>query len=483
VGALLAFEMSLPAAGQSYFNSGNPFQDPVAPSPRSAFQNPGDNYRGGGVPYSPPPMTQGGYNVKLGPVYGNFFSGLSFEYTDNATLLGGGSAEENLWITPSVGGNFRWQVTEQARLLAGVSVGYRFSVLLEDFDQLMVNVGPGSVIDYSFSVGDVRISLFNQLGSSVATTDRPEVAGSTTVNGVRFSRLFNSSGVSAQWVPLKNTSLSVGYSFNLDLGLDDDFSQLDGYSQVVNAAVFQRLGPDWTAGLSGGMAQNDFFENFQNSSQSVFFGPVATWQPSDFLTVSGNVRYNITEFQRDGQIQDTTDATGFSFGLNVNHQLTQRISHRAGGGRAFNLGFGSNFTESWFASYNLNWQLLEYLPISLGANYQIFEQSGGVLTFAPPPGTRGVPGAVPILLTPTGPLFPGDSPLFPAGASVTPNGLITVPNRGESGETLTFILSTGLQLTRQLSSSLSYSHHIRISNTTAQNFSVNTVVLSFNYQF
>lgn len=489
LGVAAAWVVSSDARAQVYFDARNPFTAPVPPLPaeQPTPTTPGDEFQAReNLPYRPGAFNPGAYNLKMGPVYASFGAGVGLTYTDNALQTATGDKEANLTVGPSLNGSLRWQATENARLQLGIGVGYYASLLVDNLDQLSIN--PGTSIDYAFSLGDVVLTFYDRVSSGSSVGLRNDIVGTGNSQGLRFNRLNNAAGLSASWVPLLGTSVNGSYSFSMDKGINDSYGQLDGQSHSLSASVFQRLGVRWTAGLSGGASQNSYQQKFQNSSKSFGVGPLVTWKPTSFLNFSASIRYTLMASENDGQTGDQSDFSGLTGSFSIGHRINRYMSHGVSFGRNANMALGSNFSVSYNAAYNLTWQVTERVPISLGFDYDSFKQSGGLQIFARPPRSIYVP-ANPATGEPSA-LYVFDDPLNPLvptavfkGVVQTPDGFIGVPTAGQSGNSWGVSLSTGLQLTRKLSSSLGWSYRSRTSDFVYGSFAAHSVTLSFGYQF
>ena len=466
--------------GQAYFDTRNPFTEPVAPQPPPAPEamRAGDDFRAAErVPYRPAGFDEGNYNLKLGPVLATFGASVSFAYNSNALQSSAGGDNYDFSINPSLNTNLRWQITDNARLGLNFGIGYRFNLVQEDLNSLTIS--PNTSIDYAFSVGDVLFTVFNRISSANDASRRADIIGTGNALSVRFNRINNSSGLSTEWAPYTDLSVSADYTFSLERGFDDSYSMLNGQSQTVSTALFYRLHPDLTVGISASASLNDYASNFQNSSKSYGVGPTATWRVSEAISVNASVRYTMINSERDGQIQDSSDFSGISGSLSVRHQLTQFVSHSLSLGRSVNGSLGSNFQVSMEAGYQLSWRITDFLPINFSASVDQAEQSGGLAIFAAPPGSiyfppdpaNGIPG---ILVTPIDTF---------SGVVLTPGGLFGVPVPGQTTLSYRFGVSTSYQITQKLGSSLGWNYTIRDSDFVLGDYDAHTVTLTLNYAF
>ncbi len=431
---------------------------PVAPP--GASSNPGESFRslqglaGNTAPYTPAPGAAGmipeGIGVRWDTGAVTFNTSVSFSYTDNA--LQGASEfgkQDDFIILPMVGVTIFQQVSESAQLSFNVGVGYHYSLNFDDLTQ--VNLAPNGTINYSFVIGETVFTLFDRINGNAG--NRPEIAGNGLSSGVDLNRVQNQVGLSVNHAFTEDTSASGMYGFTIDRGLNDQFAILDQDQHTVSAGAYHRLSTYWTTGLSGQAVKTTFSEQFQNGSTTYGAGPMLSFQPNDFIMVSGSVQYTISEFTTDGQVSDTSDFSGLTYQLSARHRITENISHTLTVSSGVNSGLGSNFTEMFMTAYQASWQFHERIGLNLGFTYSKIIQS------------QAQQGLVPIT--------------FPAGTFLVPVTFIA----NDEATIYDFNLGTGYQLTDRANLGLNYHHSIRDSIFAGRSFSVNIVTLAINYRF
>lgn len=431
---------------------------PVAPP--LANSNPGESFRGlqglagNTAPYTPAPGAAGlipegiGLRWETGAV--SFNSSVSFAYTDNA--LQGSSdfgKQDDFIIQPMVGMTILQQISESAQLSFNVGLGYRYSLNFDDLTQF--NLTPNGTINYSFVIGDTVFTLFDRINGTGG--NRQEIAGNGLSSGVDFNRINNQVGLSVNHAFTENTSVSGMYGFTIDRGLNDQFGILDQDQHTVSAGAYHRLSPYWTTGLSGQAVKTTFSQQFQNESTTYGAGPMLSFQPNEFILLSGSVQYTISEFSSGGQISDTSDFSGLTYQISATHRITDNVSHSVTVSSGVNSGLGSNFTETFMAGYRATWQFHERMGLNFGFTYSKITQS------------QSQQALVPIT--------------FPTGTFLVPVSFIA----NDEASLYDFTLGTGYQLTDRASLALTYNHSIRDSRFATRSFSVNTVTLGVNYRF
>lgn len=452
---------SLPGFGAPAGQLGVPGYMNTAPViPPVASSNPGESFRslqgltGNTAPYTPAPgaatMIPEGFGLRWETGAITFNTSVSFVYTDNA--LQGSSdfgKQDDFIIQPMLGMTIFQRVSESAQLSFNVGLGYRYSLNYDDLTQF--NLAPNGTINYSFVVGETVFTVFDRINSTGGS--RAEIAGNGLSSGVDFNRINNQVGLSVSHAFTEATSASAMYAFTVDRGLSDQFGILDQDQHTVSAGAYHRLSPYWTTGLSGQAVKTTFSQQFQNGSTTYGAGPMLSFQPNDFIMLSGSVQYTVSEFSNNGQVSDTSEFSGLTYQLMASHRLSTTISHSATLSSGVNSGLGSNFTETFTTGYRASWQFHERMGLNFGFTYSKMTQS------------QSQEALIPIT--------------FPTGTFLVPVSFIA----NDEASTYDFSLGTGYQLTDRANLSLSYNHSIRDSRFASRSFSVNTVTLSVNYRF
>jgi len=430
----------------SYLTDAPASQLPTVPNRAG---DPADAFRAiPGLPYQRPTMAGPGKRA-AGLTYG-FFGGVDTSYTDNALLTGNGlGASDDLLVTTSVGVRLGYAITDQSSLDVNLGVSYRYSMNYQSFTQF--NLVPNSTLAYRLLVGDVMLNFYNRTTSGADY--RSELAGNGSASAVNLNRLSNSSGLTGIWAPTKDVSVSAGYSYDINRGLEDSFAILDQDTHSLSAAVYDRLSPYWTVGLSAGASFTSYAKNFQNDSTGYSAGPMVSFSPNDYITISASVRYQIVEFSTSGTVGDRRNFGGPTWNLSASQILTPHLTHSATVSSGVTSGLGSNFTESLSAGYTLGWQFMKNVGLNASFTYTDVKQSGrssGLFVYQ----VNGVNYLVPVTVT-----------------------------LNDSAVLYDFHVGTGYQFSPNLRGSIGYSHIIRDSTFATRGYHANTVSVGVGISF
>ena len=426
------------------------------------------------MPHRPQPIEPiHDYNIKYGRWTARFDGSMGIQYNDNVNLVDAGGQNsgpnDDLTLTPSLGISIAHPISKYNGFRLDISIGYASHLNYPQLDGL--RIGPRSSMDFHSKIGDVTLTLFDDMSSSSDAATRTEIVGTGNPSSVNFQRFVNTIGASAFWNPTRMFSLSAGASYSLERGLSDSFSQLDRDSRQFTIAAYQRLHDAVTVGLSSFYNDYSYPKKIQNDGAIYGVGPLVSWSPNRFLNVNAAAHYTITQFGKTGTIQDTQEYAGLTYDLTVSHVLSREVTHALTFSKNINTGYGSNFTDLLSLSYRLNWTVDRKTGFSFNSSFQQSKQSAG--KFALPQ------SQLPFIL------LGGEEIIqYPVGSSVDPaTGMVLIPVSTEAAD----IYQVGVGLTRQigrrLSSGLGISRIMRETSARGLSYSQDTVTLTINYRF
>ena len=432
------------------------------------------------LPYVPAPSRpQRAYNFKFRNTTIQLGASLATAYSDNALQGSAGSGQDDFTVTPAINIGMDAPLSADHSFRIDVGVGYRYSVNFSELNSLYIT--PRSVIDYRIRIGDVMVTFFDQLSTTVDSFQRVDLRANGTAAGVDFARLNNTAGVSTAYSLSRDTSLVGGYSFGLDRGLSDAYGNFDSNTHSLNAALYHRLRRQLTVGLAGSYNITEFQQSTAalSNSDGWSVGPLLAYRPSEFLNFSASVRYTSIQYERIGGVFAASNPATVTFDLNATHQINRYLSHTLSGGRYFNNSLSSAQMETLAVNYGLSWRAFRNSAINAGVGWQNFKQSGNTLAQLFPSRDAAIAAL-------TG-LPQNDGTLItPAEAA----SIYDFYSFSSSGDAVSITLSTSYQFTRKLVGSLAYSHILRTSEVGGgapggyvPEFNANVVSLNLGYRF
>ena len=419
------------------------------------------------------------YNVKLGQTTMLLTGGVGMSYSDNALQGASNTTQDDITITPSLGISLNLPINRDHAFRIDVGVGYRYSLNYSQLNSLYL--APSSYIDYRVRVGSVVITLFDQLSSSGDTLQRVDLRNQGTAAGVNFNRIDNRIGVSAAYELSRETSLVGGYSFGFNRGLSDTYNSFDSNTHSLTAALYHRLHPRLTVGLSSSYNINEFQQGVYslNNSSGWSVGPVVSYRPTDSINISVAVRYSSITYDGLSNLQVASNPSSITFDFNAAHRLNRYLSHQLTASRAYNSSVSSAQMEVLSAGYALQWRALRHTTLSAHINWQNYQQNANTL------GSR-FPNAASFIDQYVGQPGPNGSPLTAADLA----NYYNLFAYQDSGDAIFAGLSSSYQISSKLAVSLAYGYNLRESSVSSalrpsgfNNYQGNTITLNFGYRF
>lgn len=390
--------------------------------------------------------------LRAGPLEFNIGLSYSFEYTDNVRNSSQ-PREEDFIQRPQVNFSGFLPITDTGRLTLGFGVGYADYFNNNDLDRLYFS--PDSELAYDFSVKDLRFTIFDSFDYSY------DVQGVGAVSGVaQLPRFQNTVGIRALWAP-SEWSYQAGYSHNNYItqsgsSQEADFGYLDRSAEQIFGRVAYSFAPSTRVGVEASVGLTDYSSEVQADNLNASVGPFVEWQVIESLTVT--LRGGFTYYSFDATPASTNRVPirpalpertleSYYAGFGVNHRLTDFITHGMSVDRSIRAGLnqGSDYIETTSAGYQIGWQVTDKLNVGLNLNYGH--------------------GAEP-------------------QTQVTVVGTNVVVSLGEEiYDTYQAGASARYQISRRLTSSVSYNHSRRVSTSDRRNYFVNRVSVGLGYQF
>lgn len=397
------------------------------------------------------------YNIKAGPVYVTLSSGISTEYTDNVNLSDGTTTpkQAELTINPHFGITAASQVqfaplseTNTQNLSLTADFGYREYVFHSQQNQQLndINIAPDSELAFVIHAGHFKIRLHDGFSlQSDPTTD-----GSLS-NVAQFRRFVNTAGVDVRWDVNSKTGLNFGYAHSDLYALSITSTSNSGTTTNLNASNLNsstdslNFGGDCQVfsllkvGFNSSVQANSFPSAPQQDSTSYSYGPTAELRMTEYSRLSASA--GVTQNQA-GNVFTGTTATGVGtvgtttnfFNVSLTNEMNMYYTQTLSVGRQTSLTLLGSLSEVSYIRYRSNWKINSHISLSSGVYLEDSTDLGTTLGF---------------------------SHYRRFGVD----------------------LSTGYQLSKKMSTSLSYRFINKIADDPTQSYQQNTVTWSLNYQF
>ena len=395
------------------------------------------------------------YNIKAGPVYVTLSSGIDTEYTDNVNLSNGTTTpiQPELTINPHFGITAASQLqfaplseTNTQNLSFTANLGYKDYVFHPELNQQItdINIAPDSELAFVIHAGHFKIRLHD----SFSLQSDPTSDGSLS-NVAQFRRFVNNAGVDVRWDVNSKTGLNLGYSHSslnalsittlgnsaTNLTANNFNSSTDTLTFAGDCQVFSLL----KVGFNSSAQATTFPSAPEQDSTNYSYGPFMDARLTQFTTITASTGVTQT---KQGNVftgtgaggQGIADTTTNYFNLSLNNEMNLYYTQTLSVGRQVSLSLLGSQTEVDYIRYRSNWKVNSHVNISSGLFAEDTTDLG---------------------------LVAGFSHYRRYGAD----------------------LSTGYQLSKKMSTSLSYRYINKIADDPTQSYKHNTVTWSINYQF
>jgi hypothetical protein len=376
----------------------------------------------------------GYYNLLLGPTAWRFSSGLNLEYDDNVRLEQNG--ESDLIFQPSLNTQMHWPLTLKNSLDFSLGVGYSEYLQHQDLSQFFIN--PGSGFSFDVYVGDFKINLHDRITITENTYQNPGASGGNQ----NLVDLENTVGVGWLW-DLNKIIVNSGYDHVNYVHLQSEAGQQpDAASENIYINSGVRVRPELIMGLEAGGTVISYSQ--ENSSNSPTIPSAVQWnvgafvssQISEYLNTRLDVGYS--DYAPDATSTNlfTSDSSGFYLSFSLSHRVNRFVNYTLTAGRSTDLSAYGEAQTYYFASLTPNWNFFK--------NYSV------------------------------------STPISWRNGTTVYN--ITDSSRAKYNQ-IQLGLNVGRNLTKKLSTGISYQFVRETSNFASNSYIINIVSLNFNYQF
>jgi len=331
------------------------------------------------------------YNLKVGPVLLNFTSSLETDYNDNIGLTNSGTKSDFL-ITPEVGIEAQWPITESNTLSLSTSLGYTKYLIHPEFDTSNVLVAPDSNLSFNIYTGDFRINLHDDFSYQQDPVN--EAALSHIVN---FDRFQNTAGIGVLW-DLNKLVLTLNYDhinfvstgLQTDSGANlSDPGALNFNADQVSASAEVHVSSTLIGGIEAAASEREY-DDYSGNFTQLSVGPYIKFQLDENIKaqLSGGYEYvdspaiSFAPLSASGIVGGGSGSGGNSsyyVDLTLDHQVNKFILQRLSLGHDLELGLLAEEADVSYVNYTASWHVNTHLNLALTLGYQDVSEQGGLV--------------------------------------------------------------------------------------------------------
>jgi len=334
------------------------------------------------------------YNLEVGPVLLKLKAGLVNGYSSNIGLTGSGGAG-SAYSTPSLTCNLSWPITDLNTLTFGMEGGYSYywqasesqspggvflqptSILKGDFyvsnfkitpsDGFSIQQNPTQAVELS---GVSRLSLFqNNLGLLV-TWDAGDflITGGASIFTVKS---LNSS--TNNYLDRNALSPSFSVQYNVTKTLAAGVNGSAQFNRYQNPAKLVT-----TVTTTNGQSSTSTKVQGQNNSDLFQVGPFVNHQISEYITIGFDLGYLWGTYDKIAQAQQGGYPSTFYLDFQWSHLLNEYLKYNITAGRTEtpSVSDGVTFFTQWTFGFSPTWNVIDQLSLATPVSVLIGDQSG-----------------------------------------------------------------------------------------------------------
>jgi len=375
------------------------------------------------------------YNLEIGPVLLKATGGVSFQVNDNITLSQN-NREADILVGPTLNLNLTWPVTRSNSLTLVTAVGYQEYLFHPQNGTSSITVSPNSQLSFDIYTGDIRINLHDQFSVGTNPINQGDLA-----NIVTYVQYTNTIGAGIVWdlqaavlsLDLNHTNVITPAVKSTTVNIPDDTHTTESAGLSVLFPVSAIL----NTGFNANTSYTSYAASGRGSVDGLGIGPFLEARLTRYTRFDVSGGYQATFFHGEKAPIGVTAPVGNALGsyyvnVSIAHQLNRFYAETLAFGRQTQLGIVSQQEEYYYLAYQSQWKM---------------------------------------------------SNTFSLGSSVSFNDVQEFSGQSQHYDQLVANVTTGWQVNRKSSVSLSYQFSLRLANVANQGYVQNALTLQFAYSF
>jgi hypothetical protein len=307
-----------------------------------------------------------------------FGVGLSYslEWIDNVYTRDT-DKEWDLIHRPQVNVSAAWPATQDSLLSVGLGIGYSKYTRNGELDRFYLS--PNSELAWDIPYRDFVFTLYDRFSYSQEVLSVGALSGAA-----EFPRFDNTVGARATWRP-EAWILQAGYGHQNYFTDSGDYDYLDRASEQFFGRVAYQFAPSAQGGIEAGTGFTSYDRAVQSDNASFSVGPFVDWQVTEALDVGVRGGWVYYDFEGSPTTGPASSLSSYYAGVTARHQMTRYISQALSLNRSVSQGYnqGSQYNEQFHGSYVLTWQFHRWASLSGDVFYSrgTEPQAGRELTY------------------------------------------------------------------------------------------------------
>lgn len=297
---------------------------------------------------------------------------MSAQWNDNVHLSENNPVDDYI-LTPGVGINSTYPLTEQNVLFLDVTIGYERYLKHPNLSAFTINSTSRTGISFDIGIKTVTLNVHDWFSY---TQDAAQSSAVANTQSGTYGTFQNTAGLSATW-DLNQVTLSAGYDHQNVLATSAQYDYTSHSSELFFIRAGAQVHPEVLIGLETTATLTSYTKDQLNNNDAYTVGPYVTFKPGNYFQMTARGGYSTYQFQQTSQFIRTSSQNTWYADLNVTHQALDWMTYGLDAGHETVLGVQSDLTEDWYVRPNVTWMIIKNLNIMTGFFWEHGEQGLG----------------------------------------------------------------------------------------------------------
>lgn len=279
-------------------------------------------------------------------------------YNDNVNLSQN-AAQDDFILTPAVGINSSYQLTQRNLLHLDVNIGYSRYLHRPSWSTMILNSTSGTGLSLELGFKDVTLNVHDWVSYVQDASQDSRVSDNTTSDAATFGTFRNTAGLGADW-ELNKARISAGYDHQNVIANDSSDDQTTHASEMFYFRPGLQVHPQATVGLETTAAYTTYDKSTLTDNDAYTAGAYLELRPGDTFRLTARGGFSTYQFDNNSNTNiATSDQDSWYAGLSVNHRFSDGITWSLDTGHSMQLGVESDLSESWYVRPNIRWSIIK----------------------------------------------------------------------------------------------------------------------------
>jgi hypothetical protein len=298
------------------------------------------------------------YTVKSGDFRMLLTPSFAASYNDNVNVSEN-NAQADYILTPAVGINSIYQLTQRNLLHLDVNIGYSRYLRRPGWSTFVLNSTSGTGLFLELGIKDVTLNVHDWISYVQDASQDARASENTTSDGATFGTFQNTVGIGADW-ELNKARISAGYDHQDVIATDSQDDQTSHASEMFYFRPSLQVHPQATVGLETTAAFTTYNKSILTDNDAYTAGGFFELRPDENLSLTARGGFTTYKFDNNSNTNiATSDQNSWYAGISLNHRLSDGVAYSLSAGHQMQLGVESDLSESWYFRPSIQWSIIK----------------------------------------------------------------------------------------------------------------------------